>query len=245
MSSKKLFVFEGQNTELNITRNIAKKFSETFTDVFSSDDVQCAYCTTIYDLYKKISEDEYLDMFMLLKEKEFNKEILKDFDREDFAEIYLFFDYDGHAPIASDKKLSEVIHLFNEETKFGKIFISYPMVEALKHFSSTIDFRKLKVNAKENIKYKKIANKDCDLKYIDFNQYNKEIWKELIGVHLKKMNFIVNDDFSLPKESISQSEIFDKQLEKYINIDSTIAILSAFPVFLFDYYGFQTINKII
>ena len=59
------------------------------------------------------------------------------------------------------------------------------------------------------------------------------------------MNFIVNDDFSLPKESISQSEIFDKQLEKYINIDSTIAILSAFPVFLFDYYGFQTINKII
>jgi hypothetical protein len=243
--SKKLFVFEGQNTEINITKNLASKFSETFSDIFTSDDVKCAYCTTIYDLYKKISEDEYLDMFMLLKEKEFNKETLKDFNRADFAEIYLFFDYDGHAPIAADDKFSEVITMFNEETEYGKIFISYPMVEVLKHHSDTIDFKNLKVKAKENINYKKIANLSCNIKYRDFNQYNAGIWKKLIEIHLKKMNFIVNNDFSIPNKNISQDEIFAKQLEKYINVDSTIAVLSAFPIFLFDYYGFKTIDDLI
>jgi hypothetical protein len=243
--SKKLFVFEGQNTEVNITKNLADKFSESFTDIFTSNDVKCAYCTTIYDLYKKISEDEYLDMFMLLKEKEFNKETLKNYNRSDFAEIYLFFDYDGHAPIANDDKLFEVLRLFNEETEYGKIFISYPMVEALKHFSSTIDFKNLEVKAKENINYKKIANINCDTKYRDFNQYNKNTWIELIELHLKKMNFIITNDFSVPKNNIPQIDIFLKQLEKYINVNSTIAVLSAFPIFLFDYYGFQTIDDLI
>ncbi|MDD7915898.1 hypothetical protein [Polaribacter ponticola] len=243
--SKKLFIFEGQNTEINITKNLSDKFSESFTDIFTSNDVKCAYCTTIYDLYKKISEDEYLDIFMLLKEKEFNKETLKDYNSSDFSEIYLFFDYDGHAPIANDNKLLEVLGLFNEETEHGKIFISYPMVEALKHFSSTIDFKNLKVKAKENINYKKITNLNCDNKYRDFNQYNKTIWLELIEVHLKKLNFIMNNDFSIPKNNVSQKDIFLKQLEKHINIDSSIAVLSAFPLFLFDYYGLQTIKDLI
>lgn len=243
--SKKLFVFEGQNTEINIAKNLADKFSETFTDIFASDDIKCAYCTTIYDLYNKILEDEYLDVFMLLKEKEFNKEILKGFNRTDFAEIYLFFDYDGHAPIATDNKLAQVINMFNEETEYGKIFISYPMVEALKHYSNTIDFKNLKVKAKENINYKKIANLNCNIKYRDFNQYNENTWRELIEIHLKKMNFIVNDNYSIPHNSITQHEIFVNQLEKYIKVDSTVAVLSAFPVFIFDYYGYKIINNLI
>ena len=245
MSSKKLFVFEGQKTEINITKNLAKTFSKTFSDAFSSDDVKCAYCTTIYDLYNKIYEDEYLDIFMLLKEKEFNKEILKDFNRDDFAEIYLFFDYDGHTNQANDNNLLRIIDLFKEETAFGKIFISYPMVEALKHFSSTIDFKNLEVKAKEKIKYKKIVDQNGDAKYMHFNKYDKNIWIELIEIHLKKMNFIVHGSFSIPHNTISQNEIFTSQLEKYIKTDSTIAVLSAFPIFLFDYYGYNTINNLL
>ena len=245
MSSKKLFVFEGQKTEFNIIKSLADNFSDTFSDIFSSNDIRCAFCTTIYSLYKTISEDEYLDMFVLLKEKEFNKKTLQDVERKDFSEIYLFFDYDGHTSNASDKKLAEVIDFFDEETEFGKIFISYPMVEALKHLSTSIDFKHLKVPAKENIRYKKIVNENCDDKYIDFNNYTKEVWAELIDIHLKKMNFIVNNTFCVSNKMIPQIEIFESQLEKHIKIDSSISVLSAFPVFLFDYYGFRTINKLI
>lgn len=245
MSSKKLFVFEGQNTDINIIENLAKNFSKTFPEIFANENINCAYCTTIYSLYKELSKDEDLDVFMILKEKKFNKEILKDFNRTDFAEIYLFFDYDGHASNANNQKFLKAINLFNEETEFGKIFISYPMVEALKHFSNIIDFKELKFKVNKGKEYKKIVNKNCDTEYIDFNKYNKDIWVKLIALHLKKMNFIVNSNFLIPKDRISQEEIFIKQLEKYINIDATIAILSAFPIFIFHYYGYNAINKLI
>ena len=240
-----LFVFEGQKSEINIIENVSKNFSKTFPNISANENVKCAYCTTIYSLYKAISKDEYLDMFMLLKEKEFNKEILKDFNRVDFAEIYLFFDYDGHTSSANDDSLSQIINLFNEETAFGKIFISYPMVEALKHISSAINFKELKFEVKKGKEYKKIVNQSCDKEYTDFNKYNKDIWVKLVEMHLKKMNFIVNNNFSIPNDIISQDEIFLKQLEKYIHIDATIAVLSAFPVFIFDYYGYDIVSKLI
>ena len=52
----------------------------------------------------------------------------------------------------------------------------------------------------------------------------------LIKLNLKKMNHIVNNTYSLPLNIISQEIIFSNQLEKYIKIDSTVAILSSFPV---------------
>lgn len=53
------------------------------------------------------------------------------------------------------------------------------------------------------------------------------------------MNFVTNDIFSFPLTNITQEEIFNRQLEKYIQVDSTVAVLSAFPIFLFDYYGYK------
>ena len=51
----------------------------------------------------------------------------------------MFFDYDGHAPLADDEKIKELLILFNEETSFGKLYISYPMIEALKHINESKD----------------------------------------------------------------------------------------------------------
>ena len=100
--------------------------------------------------------------------------------------IYLFFDYDGHDPIADDDNLQEVLNFFNEETASGKIFISYPMIEALKHYSDSIDFQHLKVKAKEKIHYKRVVNNEAKNELKDFTIYTKEIWIQLIEIHLKK-----------------------------------------------------------
>jgi len=67
----------------------------------------------------------------------------------------------------------------------------------------------------------------------------KSKWIQIIIEHLKKMNYIVNDNYTIPTSIIPQIEIFVKQLEKHINIDETVAVLSAFPIFIFDYYGFE------
>lgn len=239
MSNNILFVFEGKKTE----KQIADSFTKSFPD--KNLVVQCAYCTTIYNLYNKISNDEDLDTFSLLKEISYNKEILEPYSRKDFAEVYLFFDYDGHTSSASDEKLINILNFFNEETEFGKIYINYPMVESLKHYSDSIDFKQLKVKAKENIKYKKIVNKECSRALIDFNLYTKKIWIQLIQIHLKKMNYITKENYTIPTDHCSQNIIFSKQLEKYIKIDSTIAVLNSFPIFIFDYYGYEYILKIL
>lgn len=235
MSNRILFVFEGEKTEKQITDNLTNYF------LIENTIIQCAYCTDIYQLHREISEDEDLDTFVLLKEKPQNNRILSAYNRHDFAEIYMFFDYDGHAPIADDQKIKEVLELFNEETSSGKLFISYPMVEALKHYSDSIDFKYSKVKAKENIKYKNVVSEECNKQLIKLTEYSKEIWIQLVDLHLKKLNFIVKDNYSIPVDNVSQSDIFLNQLEKYINVDATVAVLSSFPVFLFDYYGYDFI----
>ena len=111
------------------------------------------------------------------------------------------------------------------------------MVESIKHFSNNIDFKELKVEAKININYKNRVHNECKTKLRDLSTINENDWKEIIELHLKKMNHIVNSNYVLPESLISQNIIFSKQLEKFINIDSSISVLSAFPVFIFEYYG--------
>lgn len=231
-----LFVFEGENTEDKLVNSLEKHFFKDKTLI------KCAFCAEIYQLHRAISTDADLDTFSLLKEIPINKETLSEYSRDDFAEIYLFFDYDGHSTLADDNSLVQMLEMFSEETGTGKLFISYPMVESLKHLSSKIDFKLLKVSAKKNIRYKKIVGSECDNEYLHFSKYSKETWKIIVENHLNKMNYIVNDLFDFPNNNYTQSEIFKNQIEKYINIDSTVGVLSGFPVFVFDYYGSKTIE---
>lgn len=231
MSNNILFVFEGERTEIQITENLKKYFQ------IAKNAIQCAYCSDIYKLYEQINNDDDLDTFMLLKELEINFEALSAYKRNDFAEIYLFFDYDGHATMADDNKIINMLTIFQDETAAGKLYISYPMVESLKHYPVDSDFKHLKVVAKEIIKYKNIVSNESRKELIDFRKYNSNIWKQLIELHLKKMNYITKDEYCLPVAIITQREIFIKQLEKYIKVDLTVAVLSSFPIFLFDYYG--------
>lgn len=239
MSTKILFVFEGEKTEKQILTNLYNYYINENTIV------TCAYCNNLYSLYREIKEDDDLDTFSLLKGIPENKLTLKEFDRDDFAEIYLFFDYDGHDSAANDLKLFNLLGIFNEETEKGKLYISYPMVESLKHISDYDSFKDLKVNCKENIKYKNLVSENCLKELVHFNKYSTETWKKLIRTHLMKMNYVVNDSFVLPDIIVLQIKIFECQMEKYINIDSTVSVLNAFPIFLHDYYGNVRIKELI
>lgn len=238
MANNILFVFEGERTEKQITKSLTQYFINENTIV------QCAYCAEIYQLYRQVLNDQDLDTFELLRKIPHNTQLLSGYHRDDFAEIYMFFDYDGHSSIADDEKLKEALAFFNEETEFGRLFISYPMVEALKHYSDSIDFMNLKVNAKENISYKQIVGKESQKELKQITKFSKILWIQLIELHLKKMNHIVNGDYVMPTKNITQGEIFLNQLEKYINNDFTVGVLSSFPVFIFDYYGIDYILEL-
>lgn len=237
MSNNILFIFEGPKTEKSITDSLTKFFLNDNTVI------TCAYCTTIYKMYADITEDDYLDTFNLVKDIEANKKALTGFNRSDFAQIYMFFDYDGHATNANDNKLNDLLEFFNEETERGKLYISYPMVEALKHIEHYETFSDLIVSCKDFENYKNIVSINCIDTLKHFHLYDLNSWKIVIEAHLKKMNILVNNTYELPNAIIDQLTIFNNQIEKYINKDKTVAVLSAFPVFLHDYYGNEEMKQ--
>ena len=160
-----------------------------------------------------------------------------------------------------------MLNFFNNETENGLLYLSYPMAEALRHYKDKKTFKDLLAKCKggnklstmncpnknscpdiENCKsephYKEIVQKNCRSQLTNMNKYDKQIWKELIEAHVCKMNYLVNNTYTLPTKTETQSTIFDKQLEKHINrFCPQVAVLSAFPIYILDYYGTEKLKQ--
>ena len=95
-------------------------------------------------------------------------------------------------------------------------------------------------------KLTKFSATDSRPQMSNINAYNKDIWVELIAAHILKANYLVHDLFEFPQSLISQQSIFESQIEKYISHRCPqVAVLSAFPLYVLDYYGINnTIKKL-
>lgn len=257
---KTLFVFEGAKTEDKLIEKLEHNF------LGKTNSIKCVFDAEIYQLYRAIKGEGAfsIDIVSLLKERTAeNAKILADYTRDSFAYIYLFFDYDAHSTLADDNKIKEMLSFFHDETEEGMLYISYPMVEAIRHFKNLESFESLTVKCKrrncpykdechdkdECLKephYKSVATTDSKPQLSNVNSYTKEVWKELITAHLCKANALVNDVFTLPTSLISQEAIFLKQLEKHICCKCPeVAVLSGFPLYVLDYFGCErTIMKL-
>ena len=252
-----LFVFEGSRAESKYVEQLERNF------LGKRISVKCVYDAEIYQLYKSLKKEELdFDMVELLKERSAeNAELLKDYTRDSFAYIYLFFDYDAHSTLADDGKIEEMLAFFDNETENGLLYISYPMVEAIRHFKDLDSFKELTVKCKrancaykdscEDVEaclaephYKQFSASDCRSDLCNINKYSNEVWQELIYAHVSKMNYLVNEQFAFPEKTELQSTIFESQLEKYINHKCPmVAVLSAFPIYVLDYFGVNTLKK--
>jgi len=252
-----LFVFEGVRAESKYVDMLEQHF------LGKRISVKCVYDAEIYQLYKVLKEEEPdFDLVELLKERnKENAELLRDYTRDSFAYIYLFFDYDAHSTLADDDKIVEMLNFFNNETENGLLYISYPMLEAIRHYKDMQSFKELTVKCKrancpykeecdevetclKEPHYKKVSASECQPQLTNINKYTKEVWQELIRAHISKMNYLVHDVFDLPIQIELQSVIFSKQLEKHINHKCPkVAVLSAFPIYVLDYYGVETLKK--
>jgi hypothetical protein len=205
----------------------------------------CAFCTHIYALNNKLIKDPDQDVFILLRDMPHNTH-LKSISKKKVSEIYMFFDYDGHVPGASDENLKSLVSTFDDETENGKLFISYPMVEALKHPCIVSDFKSAVVTSEKS--YKTFVNKECTQKnkpYVDFNQYTNKQWKYLIDEHTEKMNYIMEGEYKSPTKYFSPKDIFLMQQKSYITPSNKVSVLSGFPVFLVDFYGVSKLESLI
>lgn len=228
-----LLVFEGERTE----RLIWNSLHRFHLNDAKSPVVYGIYGGEIYSLFHKMEADPDLDLFSLIKEDYRNAGLLDGVLKDQVSEIYLFFDYDGHAPAATDEKLLKMLTFFNEETENGKLYLSYPMVESLRHLHPDVPFDSLSVECKLKVGYKGIVVKESLAAYHDVTIYTDAQWAHVLLEHCKKLNSLMVGQFSFPAEYFDQSSVFKQQLDRFIVPESKVSVLSAFPIFLLDYYG--------
>ncbi len=225
-----LFVFEGKKDE----SEYLSKFLECLN--LEINKIEIAYCNNIYSLHKKLNEDPELDTFELLKKFNALKGNLNDYQRKDITSIYLFFDYDGHHPgELNDKEIELMLNQFNEETTQGKLYISYPMLEALRH--------KTDDNFADAISDIALGKKYKSSKELEDTNYIKNNCKQLTTSHIKKANYLIKEQYENPTNLIEQYDIFTAQLKKHISENQEIAVLSALPLFYLDYKGVESALK--
>lgn len=233
-----VFVVEGAAREVQWVGKIADRFFAGKNHI----EICCLPANgNIYVLWNMLKADDFeTDIIELIREKIPNAaKALNGIKRQDIDEVYLFFDYDAqqrNLPKGVDAVdvIKQMLCTFNNETLNGKLYLSYPMVEALRdHIPNTCkSLSDCVVNFADFKNYKALShNSACNLD-------DGEIWKCIMQSFVTRLNCLFDRqsiDFETYKKQISPTEIFSKQFCKYIS-QNKIFVLSAFPEFLFDYY---------
>lgn len=248
---KVLFIYEGVKAEENLLNNLITIFFSSKVDVSI---LNCPAEGNIYMLWARLKDDEFeTNVVDVLKEMSLvAKERLSDFKASDFAEIYLFFDYDGHSNnvpqhFRREDVLCEMLQVFNNETELGKLYISYPMIEAIKEIDiKTKDYENLYMSLDEIPQYKQRV-----FSRPDFNNYNRideEHWLIACGASRKRASLLAKYNSSCTYEyfihNLSQEKLYGYQKENYINNGHLLCILNSVPLFLLEYYQEEFWNRV-
>lgn len=250
-----LFVFEGEEREPRIFKTLVRLFFG------EGEIIVCSFGNNIYELYRQLQELEGDgDIVSVLRENGANG-LPASVRSSDFSEIYLFFDYDFQNENLTleemNRRLKEMLELFDDETNNGKLYVSYPMVESLCYTKELPDdqFYKYVIKRCDCVEH---SFKDLAAVFSHYGSFDfielpdqghhkagkreiarvKNNWIHLVNQHSAKANFICTGDCCRPedKEVVSQRNIFVAQLGKYLTVEDTVAILNAFPLFLFEYF---------
>ena len=237
----KAFIVEGEVREPQIIDNISRVF---FTHG-NFKVITLPAGENIYMLWKRLKADDFdTDIIEVLRESNTQTgEQLMGLSRDDFSEVYLFFDYDAHQTNLEKAYDGDVIYQmlesFDNETENGKLYISYPMAEALRDYEPGVCGNKETCFAaiEELGEYKKISSiRSFNL---HFRNYDFDTWKEVIDVFAMRVSclFGLTDtmEYEQYTDEVSPYEIQimeEKETEK-----KRVFVLSAFPEFLIDYFG--------
>ena len=203
----KAFIVEGEAREPQVIDNISKVF-------FKHGNLKIITLPAgenIYMLWKKLKADDFdTDIIEVLRES--NKKIreqLEGLSRDDFSEVFLFFDYDVHqtnlGKADDGDVINQMLESFDNETENGKLYISYPMVEALRDFEAgkcgngDNCFVEISVLAE----YKNISSRNSLNPH--FRDYNIDVWKEIVDVFLMRISCLLGN-----AEVISYEQYLDE-----------------------------------
>ncbi|EKN8282039.1 hypothetical protein [Vibrio cholerae] len=225
--SRILCVFEGESREPKFFNSLKRVFFE------DSDIYFCCYGNDIYELFEKISDDDDLNIFDLIRENNTvlsNVKLFEKYTVDDFSQVFLFFDFECNDEKFNAEKLKRMLEKFSDETLHGKLFISYPMIESIRDIPENIAFYQHKVSVEHCVGkcYKPLSvHKNA---YQDPRKITPKLWKDLVSLSVEKANFMIYSElgnYSL----VEQTDIFNSQIN-LMNDSKQIYVLCAFPMFV-------------
>lgn len=266
-------IYEGVKAEKELFENMQQIYLSEFYDVnlfaLPADG-------NIYMLWKQLVDDEFeTDVIAVLKEM--SSEARQQIDDHnlkvsDFSEIYLFFDYDGHACSFSEETVHEanelckrlgmteiknkwdllerMLDIFDNETGEGKLYVSYPMVESVKEIDyEQMEYQRLYISLDEISNYKHSFERRTD--YGNYTVLTKDMWNSACLASVKQANLIVFRKSSCSYDEfidcLTQQDIYHAQKAMYINSTSgkVLAVLNSLPLFLLEYFDEGFWNRVI
>ena len=205
----KAFIVEGEAREPQVIDNISRVFFKHGNFKI----ITLPAGENIYMLWKKLKADDFdTDIIEVLRES--NKKIreqLKGLSRDDFSEVFLFFDYDVHQTNLGKSDdgdvINQMLESFDNETENGKLYISYPMVEALRDFEAGKcgNGDNCFVEISDLAKYKNISSRNSLNPH--FRDYNIDVWKEIIDVFSMRVSCLLGN-----AEVISYEQYLDEAI---------------------------------
>lgn len=241
-NSTMVFVVEGESREY---RFIDELSSSLLTGKKINTKVITLPATmNIYMLYRKLLEDNFdMDIIEFIREVVPSaQKCLEGVSSQEIDEVYLFFDYDVHQKNLPnhenpDEVILSMLRAFDNETENGKLYISYPMVEAIYDYKEgkcdTYTGCYISIDDIKDYKYLSGNDNSNASKHFDYM-----MWKEVINVFALRTQCLFDIEemeFEVYREEIMPHTIYKKEQE-LVDEKKQVFVLSAFPEFILDYF---------
>ncbi len=238
-----LFIVEGEKRDYRFAKEMERCFFVRGRHKITVISVPASQ--NVYMLYEQLREDDFdTDVVEILRERVPDARAkLEGVSRHSIDQIYLFFDFDPHQDnltengVASLDAIDTMLQVFDNETEHGKLFISYPMVEALYDYRRDCcqAFSGCFIPIDDVPDYKRMAGDGNDnaSEHMEHNQ-----WKEVIEVFALRVKCLLglsSMSYELYRKKVTPLVLFQAQRKVY-ELRERVFVLSAFPEFLLDYF---------
>lgn len=249
-----LFVFEGEEREPRLYRTLERLYFPK-----QNDNIVLSFGNNLYELYNELQEyGAGADLVPILRQRLACRgcATLDGVRASDISQIFLFFDYDfqnSQLPLEEiNKRVKEMLALFDDETENGKLYINYPMVESIWYTKELPDeaYARYTVSREDCKDFKRLAREFSAYKSLDHILFKeeenmtkdkflkvKDNWQYLKSMNVRKANLLTTGLYAMPatKSAVSQQAIFDSQVAQDVRPKEQVAVLNAFPIFIYDY----------
>lgn len=238
-----LFIVEGESRDLRFAKEMQQCFMEPDDEV----KIICLPAgQNIYMLYQKLAADDFeTDVVEVLRESvPAAAKSLTGISRDSVEQVYLFFDYDPHQNNVTDKDadalVETMISTFDNEHENGKLYISYPMVEALYDYRAgqCQSYSGCFIDIADISAYKQISGEGNPNvgKHMEITQ-----WKDSIACFALRCKCLLDMEvvsFDLYREQVTVEALFNRE-RRLLHEKGKVFVLSAFPEFLLDYFDIK------